>query len=120
MARRLLARNMMGHSSGVRREYEAIELPIWQELLAGVEMLYLRVSPAYWGFGIPQGDGSAVIVIPGFLGTDLYLAELRLWLQRIGYQAYNSGLGWNAECPNLLIRHRLEETIRKAHRETGR
>jgi triacylglycerol lipase len=106
--------------SGVRRDYEAVELPIWQELLAGLEMLYLRVSPAYWGLGIPRGDGSAVVVIPGFLGTDLYLTEFRLWLRRIGYRSYYSGVGWNAECPNLLIRYRLEETIRKAYQATGR
>ncbi|HLK70181.1 MAG TPA: alpha/beta fold hydrolase [Bryobacteraceae bacterium] len=104
----------------VRRGHEAVELPIWQELLAGVEMLYLRASPAYWGFGIPHGDGSAVIVIPGFLVTDLYLTELRLWLGRIGYRAYFSGLGLNAECPNLLIRYRLQQTIEQAWRETGR
>jgi pimeloyl-ACP methyl ester carboxylesterase len=111
---------MGNHRSGVRRDHEAVELPIWQELLAGVEMLYLRVSPAYWGFGIPRGDGSAVIVIPGFLGTDIYLTELRLWLGRIGYRPYFSGVGFNAECPNLLIRHRLEQTIEKAWRDTGR
>ena len=115
----------MGTSrSGVRsevriKEYEAVELPIWQELLVGVEMLYLRVSPVYWGFGIPRGDGSAVVVIPGFLGTDLYLAEFRGWLSRIGYRSYYSGIGLNAECPNLLIKHRLRETIEKAYKETG-
>ena len=104
----------------MRRDYESVELPIWQELLAGMEMLYLRISPAYWGFGIPHGDGSAVVVIPGFLGTDLYLTEFRMWLGRIGYRPYVSGVGWNAECPNLLIRYRLEQTIQKAYQSTGR
>jgi len=95
-------------------------LPIWQELLAGVEMVYLRLSPVYWGFGIPQGDGSAVVVLPGFLLNDLYLTEFRSWLNRIGYKAYASGIGFNAECPNLLIQRRLRETIQKAYKETGR
>jgi triacylglycerol lipase len=111
---------MGNRRSGVRRDYQSVELPIWQELLAGIEMLYLRISPAYWGFGIPHGDGSAVVVIPGFLGTDLYLTELGMWLGRIGYRPYFSGVGWNAECPNLLIRYRLEQTIRKAYQSTGR
>jgi len=88
--------------------------------LVGIEMFYLRLSPVYWGFGIPPGDGSAVIVIPGFLMTDLYLTEFRSWIGRIGYKAYFSGIGLNAECPNLLIRHKLDETIRKAYKETGR
>jgi triacylglycerol lipase len=104
----------------VRRDYEAVPLPIWQELLVGVEMVYLRVSPVYWGFGIPKGDGSAVVVIPGFMGTDFYLTELRAWLQRIGYRSYSSEIGLNAECPNLLIKERLGETIRKAQKATRR
>ena len=71
-------------------------------MLVGIEMVYLRLSPVYWGFGIPPGDGSAVVVIPGFLLTDLYLTEFRSWINRIGYKAYFSGIGMNAECPNLL------------------
>ncbi|HZT33573.1 MAG TPA: alpha/beta fold hydrolase [Bryobacteraceae bacterium] len=101
-------------------DYKAVRLPIWQELLVGVEMLYLRISPVYWGLGIPRGDGSAVVVVPGFLGTDLYLLEFRAWLRRIGYKSYYSGIGLNAECPNLLIRQRLNQTIQKAWRTTGK
>lgn len=104
----------------VRRDHESTSLPIWQELLVGVELLYLRVSPVYWGKGIPRGDGSAVVVIPGFMGTDLYLTEFRSWLRRIGYKSYVSGIGVNAECPNLLIKHRLMETIEAAAEKTGR
>ena len=104
----------------VRKPHEALSLPIWNELLVGIEMVYLRLSPAYWGFGIPPGDGSAVVVIPGFLLTDLYLTEFRSWINRIGYKAYFSGIGLNAECPNLLIQHKLTETIEKAYRQTGR
>jgi pimeloyl-ACP methyl ester carboxylesterase len=81
-------------------------------------VLYLRISPVYWGKGIPAGDGSAVVVIPGFMGTDLYLSELRSWLRRIGYVSYVSGIGVNAECPNLLVRQQLMETVAEAHRKT--
>jgi triacylglycerol lipase len=109
-----------GSEPEVSREARAVGLPIWQELLVGVEMVYLRVSPVYWGFGVPPGDGSAVVVIPGFLGTDLYLAEFRAWLSRIGYQSYFSGIGLNAECPNLLIKERLGHTIQKAYKTTRR
>jgi triacylglycerol lipase len=101
-------------------ESGSVSLPIWQELLAGVELLYLRISPVYWGCGIPRGDGSAVVVVPGFMGTDFYLNQFRAWLRRIGYQPYFSGIGLNADCPSLLIRQRLNETIDEACRETGR
>jgi triacylglycerol lipase len=103
---------------GIRKKNNAVALPIWQELLVGVEMICLKVSPVFWGFGIPPGDGSAVVVVPGFMGTDLYLAEFRAWLKRIGYQPYHSEIGLNAECPNLLIRQRLMPTIEKACRKT--
>src|SRR5262249_12051954 len=111
---------MASPRSGVRKDHEPVSLPIWQELLVGVEMVYLRVSPVYWGYGIPRGDGAGAVVIPGFLGTDLYLAEFRAWLSRIGYEAYFSGIGLNAECPNLLIKQRLNETIDRAYRTTRR
>jgi len=97
-----------------------VPLPIWQELLVGVEMAFLRVSPVFWGYGVPPGDGSAVVVVPGFLGTDLYLTPFRNWLARIGYKPYYSGIGWNAECPNLLIRQRLNQSIEAAYTDTGR
>ena len=109
-----------GQPSEVRNPDAAVPLPILHELLVGIEMVYLRLSPVYWGFGIPRGDGSAVVVIPGFLLTDLYLMELRSFINRIGYQAYFSKIGRNAECPNLLIQHRLTATIEKAYKETGR
>jgi len=93
---------------------------LWTEALFGAELVLLHASPVFYGFGVPQGDGSGVVVIPGFLGTDLYLMELHAWLGRIGYRPYFSGIGINAECPNLLIERRLNETIESALSETGR
>jgi triacylglycerol lipase len=93
---------------------------LWKEALCGAEVLLLHAAPVYYGFGIPPGDGSGVVTIPGFLGTDLYLTELHGWLDRIGYRAYFSGIGINADCPNLLIQRRLNETIERALDETGR
>lgn len=110
----------MSEPKGDPKPYEAVPLPICNEMLVGIEVLYLHFSPVYWGFGVPRGDGSAVIVIPGFLMNDLYLAEFRSWLNRIGYTAYLSGIGLNADCPNLLIQYKLTETIERACRETGR
>src|SRR5690349_1042591 len=108
----------MGARCSVRREHQGVPLPIWSELLVGVELFFLRISPVYWGCGVPRGDGSAVVLIPGFMGTDLYLGPFRSWLRRIGYETYYSGIGLNAECPNLLIRQRLNATVEKAHRAT--
>src|SRR5437868_5767764 len=93
---------------------------LWTEALFGAEILLLHATPVYYGLGVPHGDGSGVVIIPGFLGTDLYLMELHAWLGRIGYRAYFSGIGINAECPNLLIQRHLNDTIARARAETGR
>ena len=93
---------------------------LWTEALFGAEILLLHATPVYYGFGVPRGDNSGVVIIPGFLGTDLYLTELHQWLGRIGYQPYFSGVGINADCPNLLIQRHLNETIKKALNESGR
>ncbi|HXK04132.1 MAG TPA: alpha/beta fold hydrolase [Verrucomicrobiae bacterium] len=92
---------------------------MWQEALVGVELLLLHATPVYYGLGIPHGDGSGVVLIPGFLASDIYLMEMYAWLKRIGYRPYYSGIGMNADCPNLLISRRLNETIDQARRETG-
>jgi triacylglycerol lipase len=93
---------------------------LWTEALFGAEVLLLHATPVYYGFGAPRGDDSAVVLIPGFLGTDLYLTELHAWLARIGYRPYFSGIGINADCPNLLIQRHVTETIDRALEETGR
>ena len=92
----------------------------WTEALFAAEILLLHATPVYYGFGVPRGDGSAVVIIPGFLGTDLYLMELHGWLARLGYRPYFSGIGINADCPNLLIERHLNETIARALSDTGR
>ena len=101
------------------RDQEAAQRPLWREVFVGLDWLALRSSPVYYGIGVPRGDGSAVIVIPGFMGTDMYLQEIYYWLRRIGYRPYMSRIGWNAECVNILV-DRLSETISKAQAETGR
>jgi pimeloyl-ACP methyl ester carboxylesterase len=97
-----------------------LEFSPWTEALFAAEILLLHATPVYYGIGVPQGDESGVVIIPGFLGTDLYLMELHGWLGRIGYRPYFSGIGINADCPNLLIQRHLSDTIEKARAETGR
>jgi pimeloyl-ACP methyl ester carboxylesterase len=93
--------------------------PVWHEWVVGVELAFLRLSPLFWGYGIPHGDGSAVVLVPGFLGTDLYLTQFRNWLRRIGYEPFYSGIRLNADCPNLLIRRHVNESIAQARKTTG-
>jgi triacylglycerol lipase len=103
-----------------RRGHSEADVSPWTEALFAAEVLMLYANPIYYGFGVPRGDDSAVILIPGFLGTDLYMKELHAWLGRIGYRPYFSGIGINADCPNLLIQRHVAETVERALRETGR
>lgn len=105
-------------NSMFQKERLPVERPIWREALVGLDWLALRTSPVYYGLGVPKGDQSAVIVVPGFLGTDHYLYEIYFWLRRIGYKPFMSRIGWNAECLDVLV-ERLSGTIKDAYDETG-
>ncbi len=94
-------------------------LPLWREALVGMDWLALRASAVYRGIGVPHGDSSVVVLIPGFLGSDQYLGDMFSWLRRIGYQPYMSGMGRNAACPDILT-EKLMETVSAAYRESGR
>src|SRR5208282_1065136 len=111
---------MASARNGFQQDHAEANVTIWKEALFGAELLLLHASPVYYGLGIPRGDGSAVVLIPGFLGSDLYMAHLSAWLSRVGYRPYLSGIHLNAECPNLLIKYRLAEIIEKALRDTRR
>jgi len=100
-------------------EFQTAALPLWREALVGMDWLSLRASSVYRGVGVPHGDGSAVVLVPGALGSDRYLGDMFTWLRRIGYQPYMSAIGRNAECPDLLT-GRLTETVNSAYLETGR
>ncbi len=93
--------------------------PILCEPLSLLEFATLRFSPVYYGMGVPEGDGSAVVMIPCLLGADFFLFELYAWLARIGYRPSFSGMGIINDCPDLLAR-RLAATIRRAYTDTGR
>jgi pimeloyl-ACP methyl ester carboxylesterase len=92
--------------------------PLWREALAGLDWLSLRLSPVYYGAGVPRGRGEPVVVIPGCFASDACLAELHSWLSRVGYRPYFSGIGVNARCPDISV-DMLVETIDRAYGETG-
>jgi triacylglycerol lipase len=109
---------MSASSESFHRDQRAAQRPIWREAFVGLDWLALHASPVYYGWGVPRGDRSAVVLVPGFMGTDHYLYELYYWLRRVGYRPYMSGIGLNADCLDLLV-DRLLQTVEKAAAETG-
>ncbi len=118
--RRTRVERTVRNSLVLTQDYEEADVSIWSEVLFATELLMLHVAPVYYGVGTPHGDGSAVVLIPAFLCPDFYLTPLHQWLGRIGYKAFFSGIRFNAECPNLLIRRQLNETIERALAKSGR
>lgn len=99
-------------------EMQSQNLPLWREALLGVDWLSLRVSPVFQGIGVPHGEGAGVILVPGFMGSDRYLGDMRSWLGKIAYSPYVSGIGRNLECPNILS-ERLHQSMLRAYDDTG-
>ena len=73
-----------------------------QEVYAVGELASLQRDPAFFGVGLPRGDGRLVLVVPGLFGNDAYLRPLHSWLFRIGYTPVPSTLLVNAGCPQRL------------------
>ncbi|HVB82003.1 MAG TPA: alpha/beta fold hydrolase [Candidatus Binataceae bacterium] len=60
----------------------------------------LLCDPIFYGADVARGDGSPVLLIPGFFAGDWSLSTLARWLSRIGYRPYLSGIDWNVGCPD--------------------
>ena len=97
---------------------QPIITPIGNEIGCYREWLRLHLSPVYYGREIPHGNGEPVVLVPGFMGTDLSLMERYWWLARIGYQPYYSGLGLNIDCPDVSTDLVLG-VVRRAAAESG-
>jgi pimeloyl-ACP methyl ester carboxylesterase len=84
-----------------------------REMLTMVDLGALLADPAFYGIGVPRGNGKRVVVLPGLLGNDLYLQPLRQWLGWVGYSPVRSTLGFNAGCLQRLREQVLKEIMRR-------
>jgi pimeloyl-ACP methyl ester carboxylesterase len=67
----------------------------------------------------PAGDGHPVLVLPGFLASDLSTEPMRRYLARLGYDAYAWDLGRNFGGVTRM-RHALRRRLESIHAATGR
>lgn len=75
---------------------------------------YLRLLMRY----LPKGDGHPVIVLPGFVASDVSTRPLRGVLKDLGYPAYGWGLGRNLKF-NAEREAQMEELLDRVHDEHG-
>ncbi len=62
----------------------APDTPLWLESLWAIDWLSLRLSPVYYGLGVPRGNGEAVTTVPGLMCPDAFMMEMHGWLRRVG------------------------------------
>ncbi len=90
-----------------------------QEWRSALELAQLLVDPVYRGEGVPRGDGSPVMLVPGFLAGDASLAVMRQWLGRMGYDPHPAGIALNVDCSNRVL-DRLDYRLWRIHADRGR
>lgn len=90
--------------------YEAIPAdPAWM----------LPFHPVYRrGEGVPRGDGSPMIFVPGLFGSDAYMRPMRNWSKRNGYAGEDSDINLNVGSWRLHLQ-RLKESTRRTVERTG-
>jgi alpha-beta hydrolase superfamily lysophospholipase len=88
------------------------------EIRAGLEFgLTLASVPAL--LAAPRGDGHPVLVLPGFLASDVSTRLLRGYLNYMNYRAYPWRLGRNATGV-YETRRQVRAQVADIHAETGR
>jgi pimeloyl-ACP methyl ester carboxylesterase len=69
-----------------------------REITLWIDFGALLADPVFYGVGVARGDRKLVVIIPGFMGNDLYLLPMLNWLRRIGYAPAPSSLNLSAGC----------------------
>ena len=93
--------------------YFWLEGRVWAEFSAyGLNYFALRRKA-------PKGDGHAVLVIPGFLASDVATAPLRSVLSSLGYEVYGWGQGTN-HGPSPEVVKKLEAQLKALHAAHGK
>jgi pimeloyl-ACP methyl ester carboxylesterase len=86
---------------------DALRIPIWREGRVAFERAALMRSTVWRGQGIPHGDGTPVMLIPGFMAGDVSLGLMAQWLKRIGHRPCRAGIRANVDCAARAL-ERLE------------
>ncbi|HUO04339.1 MAG TPA: alpha/beta hydrolase [Candidatus Binataceae bacterium] len=64
------------------------------------------------------GEGKPVLLIPGFMASDLTLAPMAAFMRWLGHSTDYAGIWVNSDCPRETI-ERASVRLKKMHREHG-
>ena len=96
-----------------------LRIPLWREGRVALEHAGLRRDPVLAARGVPRGDGSPVLLVPGFLAGDPSLATMAAWLERIGYAPCRARMRVNVDCTTRAL-DRLEAELERLALRHGR
>lgn len=102
---------------------EVAEAVVWRgahlrESRWALEAARLLADPVWRGVGVPRGDGTHVLLIPGFLAGDSSLTVMARWLKRLGYRPRRAGIVFNARCSDLAV-DRLATGLERISEQAG-
>src|SRR6202008_4198884 len=83
------------------------------------ELAQLLTAPVLRGRGVPPGDGRSVLLVPGFLVSDVTLRLLARFVGRIGYRPVASGIRFNSGCGDSFD-ERMVGVIEREYSMAGR
>lgn len=91
--------------------------PLSNEAWVFGEFFRIQFHPVFWGIGVPFGDRSPVLTIPGFTASDASLFYLNTYLRRINYHVYSSGIVYHRD-PEHEIK-RLSKRVKQIYELEG-
>lgn len=94
-------------------------MTLLREARAPFELRALLGSDVWRGRGVPRGDGSPVLLVPGLMAGDETLRLMAAWLKRLGYQPRRAGMRSNVRCSEESA-SRLEARLERAVQSAGR
>jgi pimeloyl-ACP methyl ester carboxylesterase len=92
---------------------------IWREARVALEGVELVRSGGELDTDVTDGDGTPVLLIPGYLAGDRSLAPLASWLRQAGYAPQEAAISANVDCGTRTADRLVErlKTIADAHGE---
>ncbi len=108
--------------SSMEQENKKIKRPslFWLITEAGRALAETGISYPYRKFFVDNecGDGHPILVLPGFLASDMSTSYLRKYLDNMGYVSYGWNLGRNSGQEDAL--YELEKTLGDIYEKHGK
>jgi pimeloyl-ACP methyl ester carboxylesterase len=84
-------------------------LSIWREARAALDGVDLYRGPSWSDHEVAVGNGTPVLLVPGYLAGDRSLGPLAAWLRQIGYSPQPAAISVNVDCATRT----LERLVRR-------